>query len=293
MADVTVGPPWAADGPIPVAPPHSLLSLPGVILPPTESEQWLVGIEVWPYPRDLPDTVDPCASGTFRVKAEGEGWNLPIFGPFTAYLPITCSTISAARPGFAERARLAFEAKEQWAVSYELSHGHAQPLNPFLADGNVNILAGGAAVAPDVALAYLEDAIGASGIGGVIHATNAVASSWNGSSGGYGVEDVGGVLYTTANRTPVAVSGGYVGATPRFGSAAAAGQAWAFATGPVQIRRQSDVQIIAPSIMQSTNMQENIVTFRAERGYVVTYDAPESASDTRPVQAAVKVDWSP
>lgn len=288
---VTVGPPWAADGPIPVAPPHSLLSLPGVILSSTQSEHWLVGVEVWPYPSDLPNTVDPCAAGTFRTKDEGEGWNLPIFGPFTAYLPITCSTISANRPGFAERARLAFQAKEQYAVSYELSHGHAQPLNPFLADGNAHILNGGTAVNPDVALAYLEDAIGATGVGGVIHATNGVASSWNGASGGYGVEDFGGVLMTTANRTPVAVSGGYVGATPRFGSAAAAGQAWAFATGPVQVRRQADVQIIAPEIMQSTDMAQNVVTFRAERGYVVSFNAPDSNADFRPVQAAVLVDW--
>lgn len=291
MVQVTVGPPWAADGPIPVAPPHSLLSLPGVILPPAANEHWLVGVETWPYPRDLPDTHDPCSAGTFRAKNEGEGWNLPIFAPFNAYLPITCSTISANRPGFADRARLAFEAKEQYAVSYELSHGHAQPLNPFLADGNANILAGGIAVTPDVGLAYLEDAIGASGQGGVIHATNAVASSWNGASGGYGVEDVGGVLYTTANRTPVAVSGGYAGATPRFGSVAGDTQAWVYATGPVQIRRQQDVQLIGETIGQSTDRTLNEVTFRAERGYVVSYDAPETASDSRPVQAAVLIDW--
>jgi len=293
MVQVTVGPPWAADGPIPQAPPHSLLSIPGAVLPSTDDEHWLVGVEVWPYPPDLPDTFDPCAVGTLRTKSEGEGWNIPIFGSFTAYLPITCSSVSAAAPGFADRARLAFQAREQYAVSYELSHGHAQPLNPFLSDGNVRILAGGAAVTPDVGLAYLEDAIGATGQAGLIHATNGVASSWNGAAGGYGVEDVGGVLFTTANHTPVAVSGGYVGATPRFGSSAAAGQAWVYATSMVQVRRQPDVQIIAPTIAEATDRANNIVTFRAERGYVVTFDAPASNTDLRPLQVAVKVDWSP
>ena len=288
MADVTVGPPWAADGPIPQAPPHSLLSIPGALLPTPADDHWQVGIELWPYPPDLPNTVDPCASGTFRVKDDGAGWNLPVFGPFTAYLPITCSTISASRPGFADRARLAFEAREQYAVSYELAHGHAQPLNPFLTDGNTHILAGGVAVSPDVGLSYLEDAIGATGQSGLIHATNGIAQAWNGQSG-YGVEDVGGTLYTTANRTPVAVSGGYAGATPRFGTDPAEGQAWAFATSAVQIRRQDRIEIIAPSIKESTDRSTNIVTFRAERGYVVTYDAPASDTDFQPVQAAVLI----
>lgn len=292
MTQVTVGPPWAADGPIPQAPAHSLLDIPGALRPTTEDEHWLVGVEVWPYPPDLPDTVDPCSEGTFRVKGDGDGWNLPIFGPFTAYLPISCSTVSAARPGFADRARLAFQAREQYAVAYELAHGHAQPLSPFLSDGNVQILAGGAAVAADVGLAYLEAAIGQTGQAGLIHATPEVATAWNGQRG-YSVEDAGGVLYTTANHTPVAVSGGYAGATPRFGTAPAAGQTWIYATGQVQIRRQADVQIIAPTLKESMDRELNFVTYRAERGYVVTFDAPASNSDVRPLQAAILIDWIP
>lgn len=293
MASVLAGPTYAIDGPIPQAPAHSLLTIPGALLPENPDPHPLVGVEMWPYPPDLPDTVAPCAEGTFAVKGDGDGWNLPIFGPFTAYLPISCSSISAARPGFAERAITAFKAREQFAVAYELAHGHAQPDNPFLADGNVHILNGGTAVTPDVGLALLEDAIGATGQAGLIHATNAVASAWNGSSGGYGVEDYGGTLYTTANRTPVAVSGGYIGATPRFGTAAGAGQAWVYATGPVQIRREPDVFLNAPSLKESMDRENNLVTYRAERIYVVSFDAPASSSDTAPLQAAVKVDWIP
>lgn len=291
MTQVTVGPPWAADGPVPQAPAHNLLSVSGVLVPDTGDEHWLVGIEVWPYPRDLPNTVDPCASGTFRVKDEGIGWNLPIFGPFTAYMPITCSSIVAKRAGFQDRVRLAFEARESYAVAYELAHGHAQPLNPFLSDGNVHILAAGAVVSPDVGLAYLEDAIGETGGTGMIHATPAVASSWNGASGGYGVEDRGdGQLKTTANKTPVAVSAAYR-ATPRFGTDPASDtQAWVYATSLVQVRRQNDIRIVG-NLSESLDRSDNTVTFRAERGYVVTFDAPETSSDEQPVQAAVLVDW--
>lgn len=291
MTQVTVGPPWAADGPLPVAPPHNLLSIPGILVPPTEDEHWLVGIEEWPYPRDLPDAIDPCLTGTFRLKNEGEGWNLPIFGPFTAYLPITCSSISAAKQGFAERAVLAFQAKESYAVSHEVAWGTAQPLNPYLADSNVNLPAGSTALRPDVGLAYLEDAIGATALPGLIHTTPAVATAWNGSNG-YSVEDKDGTLLTTANKTPVAVSYAYHGITPSGGTAASTTQQWVFASSMLQVRRQNDVQLIAPTLKESMDRSDNIVTFRAERGYVVVFDAPDSSSDTRPVQAAVKIDWS-
>jgi hypothetical protein len=251
----------------------------------------MVGIEEWPYPRDLPDTYNTCDTGTFRVKAEGEGWNLPIFGPFTAYLPITCSSISAAKPGFAERARLAFQARQSYAVSYELSHSHAQPLNPHFTDANTRFPAGQTAQRPDVGLAYLEDAIGETGIAGMIHATPAVATAWNGANG-YEVEDVGGTLLTTANKTPVAVSYAYHGARPSLGVAPSTHTQWVFATGPVQVRAQTEIEIIAQSIKESMDRATNDVTFRAERSFVAVYDAPESDSDHRPVQAAVLIDWA-
>jgi len=292
MTQVTVGPPWVADGPIPQAPPHNLLSIPGVLLPTPDDDHWLVGIEVWPYPRDLPDTHDACSEGTFRLKAEGEGWNDSIFGPFEVVLPITCSTITAKRRDFANRAEIALKARESYGVSLELATGNAQPLNPHFNDSNVHVLAGGAAVRADVGLAYLEDAIGATAGTGIIHATPAVATAWNGQSG-YSVEDVGGVLYTTANRTPVAVSYAYYNVTPSGQSAAPAGSAWVYATGPVQVRRQNEVVMIADTIAESMDRESNEVTFRAERGFVAIYDAPDSNTDTRPVQAAVLIDWTP
>lgn len=293
MTQVTVGPPWSANGPVPQTPPHTLLSLPGVLVP-EQDEHWGVGIEVWPYPRDLPETFDPCSTGTFREKSAGDEWNLPIFGPFTAYMGITCSSITAAAPGFADRVRLAFQARESYAVSHELAWGTAQPLNPFLTDGNTFLPAGSTVLSAAIGLAYLENAIGATAGTGIIHATPAVATAW---TNGYQVQDEGGVLRTNANNTPVAVSYAYYGAVPRYAApldlVSHPTYQWVFASSPVQARRNDDITLLPDNLKQAMagQTQENLVTFRAERNYAVTYDAPDSVG-ARPVQAAVLIDWS-
>jgi hypothetical protein len=280
----TLGPPIPIDGPLPVAPPFCLVSA-ATIVP--SDLRFGVGGAVWPYPPGLPTTWAPCSTGTFRTKATGTGWDLPIFESFTNYLPITCSSITAHAPGFTDRVMAAFAATESFAVARELSRGHANPLNPFLCDANCSILAAGAAVTPDVGLAYLEDAIGATGRQGMIHLTPAVATAMNGSYGGFGLEirSAGGKLTTTSNGTTVAVDGGYIGANPSLHAAAATGQAWAFATGPVQIRRSPDVNLIPTEIAQAMDRSDNTVEYRAERDYLVTWDTE--------LQAAVLIDWTP
>jgi len=278
----TLGPPLSLDGPLPVAPLRSLLNTVTVIDSP--DLRFGVGGVVWPYPPGLPESFDPCSTGTFRTKSEGEGWDLPQFQPFTVYLPITCSSITAAAPGFADRVQLAFAATESYAVAYELARGVANPLNPFLDDANLNILAAGVAVQPDAALSYLEDAIGATGRGGVILTTPAVGASFNGSNCGYGIEVQSGRLVTTANTTPVALDGGFIGASPSLHAPLVAGQGWAFATGPIMVRRSPDIQILS-TLKESTDRSDNTVTFRAERDYLVIWDTV--------LQAGALVDWTP
>lgn len=284
MSTTTLGPPIPIDGPLPVAPPFCLVSA-ATIVP--SDLRFGVGGAVWPYPPGLPTSWDPCSTGTFRTKAEGDGWELPVFQSFTAYLPITCSTITAKSDGFADRVAIAFAATESFAVAREISRGVANALNPFFCDADLVILAGGAAVTPDVGLSYLEDAIGATGRQGLLHLTPATAAAMNG-SGGYGLDlrpASGNTLRTTANGSTVAVDGGYIGANPSLHAPAAAGQAWAFATGPVQIRRSPDIEIIADNIKESMDRSDNTVTYRAERDYLVTWDTE--------LQAAVLIDWTP
>lgn len=279
----TLGPPIYIDGPVPVAPSRGLLSAATIV--PTGSDRFGVGGAVWPYPPDLPDSYAPCSTGTYRTKADGSGWELPVFNAFTLYIPITCSTVTAHSPGFADRAALAFAARESWGLAHELATGRSDTLNPHLTDSNLTILNSGTAVAPDVALSYLEDAIGNTGQGGLIHLTPATGAAMNG-SGGYQLDMYQGRMLTTANGTPVALDGGYIDTHPEsVPHVPAVGTAWAYATGPVQIRMSADIEILADDIAQSMDRAQNEVTFRAERDYLVTWDTQ--------LQVAVLVDWTP
>jgi hypothetical protein len=275
MSNLTFGPPVSLDGPLPVAPPSALLNVPGVLVG-DESERWTNGVNVYPYPPGAPGAWDPCSSGTFRTKEEGDDWPLPMFASFVAYLPITCSAMSIGDPEeFANRAELALNAVESFSAEQQLSQGTGIATNPFFDDDDVDLLAGGAAVAPAVGLSYLEEAIAATGRAGMIHATPGVASQW------FDQISEGGPLITNLG-TRVAAGGGYMGGQPTGGVAAAAGQGWAYATGPVEVRR-APIQVL--QISEVLDRSNNDVTFRAERYMLAEWDTV--------LQAAVLIDWSP
>lgn len=274
MSNLTFGPPVTLNGPVPQAPLHSLLATPGV-LQEDGSDRWINGVTVYPYPPGTPENWDPCTTGTFRTKEEGEEIPLPVFASFVAYLPITCSAMSIGDPEeFANRAEKSMDAVESFAVERQLSQGTGIPTNPFFADAAADILAGGAAVAPDVALSYLEDAIGATGKRGFIHATPGTGSQW--------FNNDRSAPLITVNGNTVILGGGYAGAQPSGEAAAAAGQAWAFATGPVEVRH-SEVAVM--QISEVLDRSNNDVTFRAERYVLAEWDTT--------LQAAVLVDWTP
>src|SRR5262245_46648986 len=166
----TLAMPVTLDGPLPAPLPHALLSVSGVVVP--GDGHWLSGATIYPYPVDEPQTWEPCSVGTFRTKAEGSGVPLPSFSPFVAYLPITCSSMGIGDPvEFRSRAEIALTAVESYAVEQALSQGVDESPNPWFLDGNETLPAGAAAVAPMVGLSFLEEAIGASGREGLIHAT--------------------------------------------------------------------------------------------------------------------------
>lgn len=160
--------------------------------------------------------------------------------------------------------------------------GAAMPANPFLCDAALDILAGGVAQTPSTAMSYLEEAIGATGRQGMILTSPAVGAAFN--SSGYHVEPRNGRLVTTANETLVVLDGGFASASPSLHAPLTAGQGWAFATGPIQVRR-TEVEVMPGEISEAIDRGENIVTFRAERGYLVTWDTS--------LQAGVLVDWTP
>ena len=234
--------------------------------------RWGNGAQVYPYPIDGGYSFDPCSTGTLRTKQDGETPPLPIFAAFTAYLPETCTASRIVSPEyFTARAQLAFAAVESAIYENVLAEGGA--LNgtgqPYLGDSNMVVLGGGA-VSPKEGLALLENAIGGTHRRGMIHATPATMIAW--SFFGEAIQKVGGALQTSGGND-VVVGDGYIGVLPdSHGGAITSTQAWAFASGPVQIRREPTIRIYPDQLKQALNREENIVTYRAERDALVTWD---------------------
>ena len=268
------------DGPLPVPPQHTLLSVPGVLV--EDGDRWLNGVDIYGYPTEVPYPWDVCATGTFREKEEGGEPPVPRFNSFGIYLPITCSAMGIGDwRDFAERAEAVLLATSSYAVEVELSKGTSQITgdpNPFFGDANVTVL-GGAAVTPAVGLSWLERAIALTGRAGMIHAAPEVVSAW-----GFDklLEDGEGVL-RTANGTPVVSGGGYVDAEAD-GQAPGSGNSYAFATGPVEVRL-SELTLVGDDIVGTLDTSTNLVTFRAERFALATWDTA--------LQSAVLIDWTP
>lgn len=269
-----VGPRLDLLGPRPQQPRHSLLNTPGVVVD-EDGGRWLNGVNLLGYPEDTPSLWEPCSDGTFRVKAEGSERPQALFDPFVAYLPVTCSTLGWADGELSDMAEAALNATLSFAVEDALAEGGPSQTNPYLGDGNLTVLGG--TESPEVALAYLEEAIGATGRRGMIHATPAVVAALQ----PFPVSDVQASTLITSNGTPVVSGGGYIGAVPDGEAALGATESWMFATGPVEVRLGP---FSIPDLRTALDREINEVTFRAERPFLVTWDTV--------LQAGVLVDWS-
>jgi hypothetical protein len=269
------GPRLDLDGPLPVAPRHSLLNTPGVVVADDDLGRWLNGVNLIGYPASVPLTWNACTGSdtALGIKAEGDAGDQAQFDPFVCYLPVTCSSLSY--PFIREWSETVLEATYSMAVEKGLVGIDAAGLgpNPALGDSNVQILAGGSAKSPVTALSYLENAIGATGRKGFIHATPATITQLDTDT----FLDPDELITTNGNQV---VSGdGYIGATAN-GLTVGAGQDWMFASGPVEVRISP---LAITDLRESLDRSDNTITFRAERWVLVTWDTS--------LQAAVKVDW--
>ena len=283
MSTTGVGPLLAIDGPAPLAPPHSLVNTPGIVLD-RDIGRWMNGVNIFGYPDDTPSLWAPCSDGTFQIKAEGGDMLIARFDPFAVYTPITCSAmgIGSARE-FAGRAEIALEATLSYGVEEGLAKGipgQVVDVNPYFGDENLTALGGGA-VAPAVGLSYLENAIGATGRQGVVHLTPAVASAVANLLCFHEAED-GEYHPYTASGNRVVIGDGYIGTDPDDETGPAAGQDWVFATGPVEVRIGP---LVFNDLAETLERSTNDVTFRAERHVLATWDTA--------LQAGVLVDWAP
>lgn len=283
MSTTGVAPRIRLDGPTPRPPLYTLLSVAAQVDGGDPHSR--AGVNIRPFPPDLPVGHDPCLDGTFREKDIPDGLDLPdTFAGFTAYLGEVC-TAGGIRDWdeWKDRANVALLARRSYALEKQLLTA-AYIESPNLDDDDVSVLAGGAAVPVVTAIGYLEDAIGATAQDGFLHVTPAVAAVL-----GYErLRDDRGVL-RTVRGTAVIVGDGYVGGRPAPdgtpATAAAAGQAWIYATGPVMYRIDSGVTALPETIGEALDRETNEVIYRAEQDLWVAWD--------KQLQAAVLADWSP
>lgn len=273
------GPRLDLDGPRPVAPKHSLLNTPGVLIPQDDPRwadgRWMNGVNLIGYPDSVPLTwnaCDPNATGS-GIKEEGEAGPQAQFDPFVVYLPVTCSALSY--PFIEEWSEVVLQATYSFAIEQALvglvDAGLAP--NPQLGNSNVFKPVGNTAKSPIVALSYLENEIGKTGRTGMLHAAPAIISQLNTDT----FLDPDNLI--TTNGNPVVSGGGYIDAYAD-GEQGGAGQDWMFASGPVEVR-VSDMVIT--NLKESLDRSDNVITFRAERWVLATFDTA--------LQAAVLVDW--
>lgn len=279
---IAVGPARNLDGPLPIEREHSLLktleALGEGLLVRDGGGEWLNGVNVWGYPVETPSLWEPCSDGTFRTKEDESTWDQPRFDSLVAYLPIQCSTITAAPQVFAERAERALDASLSFAVEEALAKGVVGSTNPFFGDSNLTTLAAGAAVTAATALSHLETAIGETGKGGLIHATPGIVAAW-----GFDKLKTNGLI-ETPNGTPVVSGAGYIDTDPAGETASnpATGVEWAFATGPVRVYVADGPDF---RVSEYVDRADNIITYRAEKFILPLWDTS--------LQAGVLVDWTP
>lgn len=270
---------FSIDGPVPQAPKYGLLAAAQIVT--GEDEHWLNGATVQPYPAGPGHVHDPCAAGSAAVKALGGDVELADFGGYTVYVEDHCTARSIGDVDrFRARLLATLTAVEGKAVEQELARGLGLGGSPHLTDTNLDQLHGGTATSPENALELLEQAIGDTGKAGLIHADPATVTAWAARNL---VEPTGAVQYAKATGTPIAVGRGYIDARPDGDGALAACLGWAFATGPVQIRR-TEAFVNPPDIAAALTRETNDVSFYGERHYLHTWDLE--------LQAGVLVDRS-
>lgn len=283
---MAVGPAFDLDGPLPVAPPHSLLETElldengnrvGVVRD-RDATRVLNGVNVYSYPTGCPGLWEPCSDGTFRTKSADSDWPLPRFDSIVVYQGIVCSTISVGGDPeeFFGRVERALDATLSAGVERALAEGVTSSSNPFLGDENVNVLGAGA-VSPGVALSYLEESIGTTCRQGMLHFTPAVVSALQ----AFPIGDDADRRLVTANGTPVVSGQGYQNIDTPWLSEPGETEDWAFATGPVNVYLGP---VVARNIKQVLDRSDNVVEYFAERYVLVVWDTV--------LQDAILVDWA-
>lgn len=263
------------DGPAPVERIHTLLTAPGVLV--DKEEHWESGVILRGYPDSVPTFWQDNLAGTFRVKDIGDA-DFPQgeFEPVTLYVPVSCTASGMSADEFAEKSGRVLQVTQAYGVEKALAQGVPGLSNPYMGDTNLTILASG--VSARVGLSYLEEAIGGTARGGMIHVTPAVADALQPIRITNSATEP---LYTGAG-TPIVIGAGYEDTVPDGQAAPATTRDFIFATGPVQVRIDDEVTL--PNIGEALDRVMNDVVYRAEKVALVSWDTS--------LQVGVLVDWA-
>jgi hypothetical protein len=293
------------DAPLPRPPQYTLLGAAQAVQAAAD-EHYLMGVAVRSYPCATPRLWD--WRNVTGQKSYATSTPNPTFQGFSVVLAEQCNARGLTPAEYAARVARLFPAVEAFGVEQAFYTGltitGGAVVNPGLAteipvpggaDSTIYPTGNTAQTAVE-GLAQLEAAIATSGRQGVIHAAPTLVNRWatlgnvltrvntnpptlqtlNGSIvvPGYGYQQLATIFNAS---TPV----------PPAGHTAPTGtQEWAYATGPIEVRRTSDVQLIPDAndedVWMALDRVNNLLAYEATRGYVYDWDAC--------FKAAVKID---
>ncbi len=249
--------------------------------------RWINGVEVYPYPPGQADAYNACGanSATDTTKSFGDELPHPQFSAITLYVAESCKSYKVwNQEEFKQRAVAALTAVQSSALARQLLTGEADPLSPFLADGQGTFPLGSTPTTAINALSIVEEYIGLTGQLGIVHCSPGYATSLLGR--GFAVDDKTGVIRTINGNIVIADAGYARGTTePGYGSplhqtASTGWQEWIYGTGPIDIRL-SEIFMIPEQVSQALDRGSNLgasmgrpntFTYRAERYALATWD---------------------
>lgn len=250
-----------------VAAPYGLIN--SVTLVP-DTERWEGGISFESMLCSaVVDLWDACEPDPTNI-VDGTGSPRIVYAPpvgITATDTCTSTFGATAREQAAERALQLLEASTQKALEKELMWGYVAsgttPNGRWLTGPDTEVI-GSAAVSPRSAVAMLEDAYAAAGLGdaGVLHLTRGTAT-------GHGriAPDEDGVLRTKLDTLVIAGSG----YAPDPDAPAEWQGTWAFITGPTFVWL-GEAKTFPEDPSQAIDVAKNDMRYKAERLGAVTFD---------------------
>lgn len=292
------------DAPLPRPPLFNLVDAAQAVTT-TQDEHYLMGLAVRSYPCTLPGLWDWRAET--GQKAYATTTPNPAFRGFEVVLAEQCNARGLTPVEYANRIARLFPAVEAYGVEVAFYTGltitGGSVVNPGLATeipvpgGTDETIfpEGDTAVGAIEGLANLEAAIASTGRQGFVHCSPALATWWSHHQLLERLSTTPPTL-STRNGTVVIPGYGYQGlsgpwngstpVTPAGRTAAAGTQEWAFATGPIEVRRTSDIEMIPDAtdddVWMALDRTNNLLAYEAKRAYVYDWDAC--------FKAAVKID---